>query len=208
MNARRTLRHLSAIVLLTCLAAAAPAVAADWEGGRWLLGFDIVSSTVGANEDANDLFIEETAPGAGMQIGYLFTPNFQLRLFVAAAEHETSDPDVKILFGGGTLDAVYLFRAGQKVRPYVFGGLGGFSLESQQADLLYEAEGPGMALGGGVHVMLGRKVSLHGALRYEAINWDKVTATYDGPGGSASVTVPVDEEGTAGKVLVGIVFWL
>ena len=208
MNARCIPRHMTAIALLTCFVAAAPAAAADWEGGRWLLGLDAVSSTIGANEDAADLLIDETAPGAGLQIGYLFTPNFQLRLFAASAEHETSDPDVKIRFGGGTLDAVYLFRAGQKVRPYVFGGLGGFSLESQQADLLYEAEGPGMALGGGVHVMLSRKVSLHGALRYEAINWDKVTATYDGPGGSASVTVPVDEEGTAGKVLVGIVFWL
>ncbi|MDO9171797.1 MAG: outer membrane beta-barrel protein [bacterium] len=208
MNARRTLRHVTAIVLLICLAAAAPAAAEGDFGGRWLLGFDIVSSTVGANEDAATLFIEETAPGAGLQIGYLFTPNFQVRLFAAAAEHETSDPDVKIRVGGGTFDAVYLFRAGQKVRPYVFGGLGGFTVESQQADLLYKAEGPGMALGGGVHVMLSRKVSLHGALRYEAINWDKVTATYEGSGGSTSVTVPVDEEGTAGKVLVGVVFWL
>lgn len=208
MSARRIPQCLSVTALIACLAAAAPAAAEGDFGGRWLLGFDAVSSTVGANEDAAVLLIEETAPGVGLQIGYLFTPNFQLRLFAAAAEHETSDPDVKIQVGGGTLDAVYLFRAGQKVRPYVFGGLGGFTVESQQADLLYKAEGPGMALGGGVHVMLGRKVSLHGALRYEAINWDKVTATYDGPGGSASVTVPVDEEGTAGKVLVGVVFWL
>jgi len=208
MNARRTLQHLFALTLLTSLAAAPPAAAADGDGGRWLFGFDAVSSTVGANEDAAAVLIEETAPGAGLQIGYLFTPNFQLRLFAAVAEHETSDPDVKIQVGGSTLDAVYLFRAGRKVRPYVFGGLGGFTVESQQADLLYKAEGPGMALGGGVHVMLGRKVSLHGALRFEAINWDKVTATYSGSGGSASVTVPVDEEGTAGKVLVGVVFWL
>ncbi|MBK7704032.1 MAG: hypothetical protein IPI34_14670 [bacterium] len=84
MNARRTLRHLTASVLLGCLAAAAPAAAADWEGGRWLLGLDVVSSTIGANEDAADLLIDETAPGAGLQIGYLFTPNFQVRLFAAA----------------------------------------------------------------------------------------------------------------------------
>ncbi|MDO9170305.1 MAG: outer membrane beta-barrel protein, partial [bacterium] len=159
MDTRRPSRTLAGLFLLTAFAAVASAADYDF-GGRWLLGFDAVSSTVGANEDAADLLIEETAPGVGLQIGYLFTPNFQLRLFAAAAEHETSDPDVKIQVGGGTLDAVYLFRAGQKIRPYVFGGLGGFTVESQQADLLYKAEGPGMALGGGVHVMLSRKVSL------------------------------------------------
>ncbi len=208
MTTRRPSRTSTGLFLLTAFAAAASAADYDLEG-RWLIGIDAVSNTVGANDRADGLFIEETAPGAGLQFGYMFTQNFQVRLYAAAADHGTSNPDLDIRVGGGTFDAVYLFRTGRQVRPYVFGGLGGFNLESRQADLLYSAEGPGMAIGGGVQVMLGRRVSLHGALRFEAIYWEKVSATYAGPGGgSATVTVPVDEEGTTGNVLLGISLWL
>lgn len=178
---------------------------------RWLLGVDLVAGTVAANEDADadqGPVIDEKAGGLGLQLGYLFSPSFMLRLAAVGADHETSDPDVTIRFGGGTLDAVFLFREGLSFRPYLFAGLGGYQAEAQQDDVTYEIRGPGVAFGAGMHLRLGTRATLHGALRVEAINWEKATALLDLPGGDIVVEAPIDEDGWASKVMLGVGFWL
>lgn len=201
----RTASRSLVFLLILLLAGAACA-----QEGRWMIGLDALSSSIGKNDNASTVVVDESAPGVGFQAGYLFTPTFMVRLYAGSADHHTNDPNVDIRFGGGTVDAVYLFSPGAKVRPYVFGGVGGFKLESQQASALsYSAEGGGAALGAGLHVMLGRKVSLHGSLRFEAVNWNKVTATYTASNGSqAIVSTPVDENGNAAKFTVGLSVWL
>lgn len=211
-NAARRVALAAALALVSCtVLGAATAAHAQFPEHRWLLGLDAVAGTVGDNEEADgpdDIVIDEKAGGLGLQLGYLLKPSFMLRLSAAGADHETSDPDVTIRFGGGTLDAVFLFRDGQPVRPYLFLGLGGYQAQARQDEVEYEIRGPGLAFGAGAHVRLGAQVTLHGALRLEAINWEEATATLDLPGGDVEISAPIDEEAWASKVMLGVAFWL
>lgn len=200
---------LAALAVLLPLTAA-PARAQTMEH-RWLLGVDLVAGTVGENEDADgpdDIVIDEKAGGLGLQFGCLLTPSFLLRLCAVGADHQTSDPDVTIRFGGGTLDAVFLFRDGHPFRPYLFAGAGGYQAESRQAEVVYRIRGPGVAFGAGMHLRLGARTTLHGALRVEAINWEKAGARLDLPDLDIEIETPIDEDGWASKVMLGLGFWL
>lgn len=212
MNALLSVRRAAVLATLAavCALAAAPA-RAQMNEHRWLLGLDLVAGTVADNEDADPALgpvIDQKAGGLGLQFGYLLTPSFLLRLSAVGADHETSDPDVTIRFGGGTLDAVFLFRDGQPFRPYLFAGAGGYQAEAKQDDVTYEIRGPGLAFGAGMHLRLGARATLHGALRVEAINWEKASALLDLPGGDLEVEAPIDEDGWASKVMLGVSFWL
>jgi hypothetical protein len=200
---------LALTVTLTAALGAVPAQA-QMADHRWLLGVDLVAGTVGENEDAEPdaIIIDEKAGGLGLQFGYMLKPSFMLRLTAVGADHETSDPDVTIRFGGGTLDAVFLFREGKPFRPYLFAGVGGYQAQSQQDDVIYEIRGPGVAFGAGMHLRLGSRATLHGALRVEAINWEEARVLLDLPGGDLEVDAPIDEEGWASKVMLGVGFWL
>ena len=202
MNMRTS--SLTALALATALTASQVAA-----GDRWLIGLDGLSSHIEDNNDEDSISVDEKASGGALQIGYRFSPNFMLRIYGGTADHPTSDPKVDIRFGGGLFEGVYLYRDGQSLRPYMFGGVGGFGLESQQASLLYKAEGAGVSFGGGLHYLVSRRVSLHGSLRLEAVNWNTVSVTYTAPdGGELAVETPVEESGFASKVTFGVAFWL
>ncbi len=198
------------IVLCLLLPAVMPlADAAIAQDGRWMLGFDLLADSVGGDDDPDALTITDPAFGAALQIGYLFTPSLQLRLYAASADHETSDADVDIRVGGGTFDLAYVFRPGAAVRPFLAGGLGGFRAEAQDDAFEYAAEGSAMSFSGGMHVLLGRKVTFHTQARLEVINWNEAQATLNLPDGSSQTfTAPIDDSGGAFKVSVGVCLWL
>ncbi|MBM4130286.1 porin family protein [bacterium] len=201
----------SAIVLIVVLMLSAAPGRAQMNEHRWLLGVDLTAGTVGGNDEADgtdDIVIDEKAGGLGLQFGYLLTPSFLLRFCAVGADHGTSDPDVTIRFGGGTLDAVFLFRDGHPFRPYLFAGLGGYEASTRQDQVQYEIRGPGLAFGAGMHLRLGARATLHGALRVEAINWEKAGVRLDLPGGEVQVEAPIDEDGWASKAMLGVAFWL
>jgi hypothetical protein len=175
---------------------------------RWVLGFDGVASTIDDNEQTEDIAINQKADGLGLQLGYLLNPSFMLRFSSIAANHETSDPGATIRLGGRTLDAMLLFRDGKPFRPYLFAGLGGYEAESQRAALVYDTHGPGVAFGAGVYLRLGDCARLHGALRVESINWEKAGATREQGGGAIDIHSPIDEDGWASKVMLGVGIWL
>ncbi len=195
-----------ALVLgLVVVATAVPAAA--WQG-NWLIGLDGLASTIGRDDNADVVVVDETAGGGALQIGYLISPTFMVRLYAAAAVHPTNVADIEIRFSSSTFDALYLFRPGRRFRPYIFGGLGGFRLDSDQDDLHYEARGGGVSFGAGMHLELGSRVTLHGSLRLEGVNWNDVNATIDTPSGRISVRQPIDDSGIASKLTVGIGVWL
>ncbi len=198
-------RTILALALLAILSAPTIAEAGD----RWLLGLDGLSSHVGDNDEEDIVSIEETAGGGALQFGYFLNPNFMLRIYGGGANHATSDSGLEIVFAGGLFEAVYMFRAERAWRPYVFGGLGGFSIESQQESLTYEATGAGVSFGLGACYALGRTVHLHGSMRLEAVNWEQVSVTYTLPDGTdLAVETPVEDSGLASKLTLGLVFRL
>ena len=194
------------VLLLTSLFPGPEAYAGDL-GNNWLIGIDGVGSNIGEDEDGDTLVIEEDGGGGALQVGYSFSPSFQLRFYGSGALHETSNPDVDILFSGALFEAVYLFKPGQNFRPYVFGGLGGFVAESQQGNFTYSMEGPGASLGGGLHYFLNNHVSIHSSVRLEAVNWDTVNMTFDTRSGIIELEAPIDESGTATTFTLGMGLW-
>ncbi|MBU0740907.1 porin family protein [bacterium] len=201
---RRRPLPLTILSLLALLVAGAAAA----QDGRWLLGLDGLSSHVQDNNEEDLVSVDEQSGGAALQVGYRFSPAFMLRVYGGGADHATNISGIDIRFVSSLLEGVYLFGEGRAFRPYLFGGVGGYKLESQQDALLFAAEGAGISFGGGAHYLVGGSVSLHGSVRLEAVNWNKVTVTYSGSGGDVALETPVEESGFASKVTFGVAFWL
>jgi len=198
--------------LAAALILAAVPARADTDGVAF--GIGIHANNVGAEDPAEDsppssVFVEEAGGGVNLWFGYGLTPSFALRLLAAGASHETTDPDVEVAWGGVTLEATYLFRDPQPWRPYLVGGLGGFSTRSRQDDLDFEATGPGIVIGGGILRSFGETWAVDLALRAQFVNWEEATATFTfADGSSATVQRPVEEDGGALDILLGVSWWL
>lgn len=173
----------------------------------WVIGLDFLANRAGDEDDYEDFRIEETGGGAALQVGYLFTPSFLLRLYLGGAVHETDYADVDVSFGGALIEAAYIFRAGEAFRPYLFGGVGGFAAEAEENNLTYSTEGPGASFGVGLYYWFNPHVSLHSSARLEAVNWDKATYSIDTGSATIEAEVPVDDEGSAAKLTLGVAFW-
>jgi len=153
-------------------------------------------------------YIEEDGGGLDLQLGWAFNESFLLRLRMAGAEHETSRSDVDFYSGSAVFEAAYLFREGRPLRPYIMGGLGGFVMDSQQGDIFeYETSGSGAVLGGGLVYFFNEHFALDAALRLSFINWENKTAKTKLNGTTATVETPLDEEGEAGNLLVGLTYF-
>lgn len=199
-------------LLAALLARPAPARAAS-DGRGAFLELSIHSSHIGADDPPRDppegsVFVDEDGVGGALTVGYGFTPSFPVRLVLSGAGHETSDPDVDFSLASATIEAAYVFRAGQPVRPYLFAGLGGYSMESRRDEFRFETTGPGASAGVGLLCFLGRHPAFDFALRVDFINWEETKAEIEMPSG-ATVTVetPIEEEGTAAKFLAGFGWW-
>ena len=179
----------------------------------FFLGLNAQTSHIGADDPAEDspegsIFVDETGGGGVFKIGYGITPRFALRIVASGAFHETSDPDVDVSYSGATLEAVYLFREGEPLRPTIFGGLGGFSLKSQRDLLDYETSGGGAVVGAGIVYFLSTHFALDFELRGDLINWEKNKAQISlGGGNYATVETPVEDEGSAAHFLFGGTWW-
>ncbi len=196
--------------LLVLLATATTPALADSEG--FFVGLDLHSSHIGAEERSeaspvNSVFVDKDGGGISLSLGYGFTPSFPLRLRMSFAGHETSDPGVEVTYASAVIEAAYLFREGEQTRPYLFGGFGGFNLESKQDFFIYDTPGPGTVFGGGLLYFATPNFSLDFALRLEFINWEQEVAKTGIGGTTFEVETPVDEEGTSGKIFFGASYW-
>ena len=174
---------------------------------RLMIGIDGVSNNIGEDDDLVSPLVDQKGDGGALQVGYLFSPNFQVRLYASGATHETDDPNVDILFSGALIEVVYLFNADQRFRPYLFGGLGGFVAESREGSVTYETEGSGAGFGGGLHYFMSRYVSLHSSARFEAVNWETLRVAVETDLGTIGAVVPAEASGGAAKFTLGLSLW-
>jgi len=174
---------------------------------RWLIGLDIAATTLSTNAQADGIIIDAKAAGPALQVGWLWKPCLMVRAAAGAADYGTNLPDVKIRVGGGTIDAVFLFREGRTFRPYLFAGVGGYEALSRRDNLAYAVSGTGLAFGTGAHLRLGRDVTLHGSVRVESVRWPETAVTLDGPDGPVPVAEPIDRDGWGSRVMIGLGWW-
>lgn len=200
-----------------------PVHAADTEG--FFAEVSLNTNHLGGTEERepgdspDDVFIGENAPGGTILFAYGLTPKFALRAAISGAGHESTEPNVDFHFGSLTIEAAFIFREGSDVRPYVYGGLGAFQLESNdgsglvgvlptEAKFDYETNGPGMDFGGGLCSFIGDHFVFDAGLRFDLIRWEDETAKWTLQDGSTIVVNDVvDEDGTAAKLLLGAGWW-
>jgi opacity protein-like surface antigen len=182
-----------------------------WGQARgWSVGFQFLSDFIGAEDpqpgsSTDAVFVEEQGGGGVLHLGYAFTPTFALRFAVAGARHETTKEDVEIDHLSATVEAVFRFLHGERAQPYLFGGLGGATLEFNSDVFDSKTSGGVAVLGAGFQYHLTRHLSLDLAGRLDLINWDKVEVSAELPGGETiRLEDPVDESGSAGKILLGV----
>lgn len=206
-------RHPRTLVTLAvaALALSSPMpVAADTEG--LVLGIDLLSSRLGSPEgspdDPLDLFVDRIGGGMNAFIGWGFGPSFPVRLSLAAAGHPTNDPQIDVAYGALTIDGMYLFRNPEPMRPYLYGGFGGFALAARQPAVDWTTTGPGVLFGGGIFYFVGDTFALDFSVRGEFVNWERTRATRRTESGTVTVETPIQEEGRAAKVLLGASWWL
>ncbi len=179
----------------------------------FFLGLDFHTSHIGAEDETpgaspGSVFIDDNGAGATFFLGYGITSSFPVRLNLSLAEHETSDSSVEFFYSSITIEAAYLFRDGEPLRPYLLGGFGGFSVRSRQDAFDFETTGPGFVVGAGIVYFLSEHFALDFALRGDLINWDTQKATVTFPNGSrATAETPVEGDGAAGKFLFGVSVW-
>ncbi len=198
------IRGAAALLLTTMIAMPA---SADVPG--FFLGADLSSSHIGRDDAAPDeaLLIEENGGGLGLHLGWAFGPSFPVRLNLMGARHETTDADVDLDYSSVTLEGMYLFRNPAPLRPYLMGGVGGFQARARQDALDFEVNGPGVVFGGGLHYYFTPSFSMEFGGRLEFINWEESRATLSTPSGNVTVEGPIEDEGSAAKLLLGVSWW-
>lgn len=183
---------------------------ADTEG--FLLGLDLHYSKIGTEEASdtspeNSVFVDSDGGGVTLLLGYGFTPSFALRFALSGSNHETSDSDVDVAYANALIEAMYVFRPGEMFRPYLLGGIGASSLESRQDPFRYETTGSCASLGVGLLYFVNEYFAFDAAGRLEFVTWEKASATLDTDHGDITVETPVDDEGSAGKIFLGVNYW-
>jgi len=161
----------------------------------------------GARNTPEDVFVQENGGGGLLTVGYAFTPGFALRLVAGGAAHETTRNGSEVNHVTATVEAVFRFLPGERARPYVFGGLGGADLKFTAGNLDSKVSGGAAVLGAGVVYRLTGHLGLDLGGRLDLINWDRVEVVADLPGGGTTrLENPVDDSGSAGKILLGAVW--
>ena len=196
------------LLLLALTGAARAQDQAPHEFRRWLIGLDARGQRLDDDEAPGVAGYDRDGEGGGFQLGRMLTPALLLRLHAAGGEHPTPVANTTVTYAGGTLDLCYLFREGRSLRPYLFGGLGGYALEAVESDLKLDTAGPAMAFGGGLFLRLNSRLSAHAQLRLEAVNWRMTVATWERPAGSSTTETWVEDSGVAGAWSLGLALWL
>ncbi|NNF06313.1 MAG: outer membrane beta-barrel protein [Candidatus Eisenbacteria bacterium] len=181
------------------------------ETSGWHLGIHFLSNNIGTERPVseNAFAVEEDGGGGSLFIGYDFTPVFGLRLAFANARHETNFVNNEVDHASATLEAHFRFNEGRQTRPYLFGGIGGASLINAAEPIETEVTGGVAVLGGGVQYQFSRRFSLDFGARLDMINWNEVRVTAEGNNGDRiELSDPVEEDGSAFKLMLGLVWHL
>ncbi len=222
LNAIKSHNSLGIIVLGVVLALATSGVAqahdTDHEGRMWSqdegfrLGFALGSANVNTEDKpddagARDIFFEEDGGGLSFSAGYQFTPLFSLNLAFSGAGHETTDNDINALYGTALIEGHFTFLHESRVRPYLVAGFGGAVMAIDDDDYDTQIEGSVFSIGIGMLWNLTDNLMLDTSLRADGIDWEDRKFVKELPGGhEVTLAEPVDEEGGAGRFLLGLTY--
>jgi hypothetical protein len=150
--------------LLFFLASTIPAYAKE----GFYLGLEIPFNKIGGDFDDKKAPVVKGGSGLGFIAGYGITPAFSLELDLAGSGHKSAGADIS--FGEFSLNGKYAFNIEEHVQPFLFAGIGSFTLGDDS--LTYG--GSGYNLGLGIDYYSSPQLSWGAALIGKIITYDKV----------------------------------
>jgi len=158
----------------------------------------------GISSEDGTFRVKEDGAGAQLYLGYSFNPVFSMELDLGGATHETSDPAIDVDMGSIQLLMHYRFRPGHGFRPFVKGGLAGYSLAFRNTPGNIRLEGGGVPVGVGFDYFFTRHFSIGLDASHNIIKYENAVADI---GGASSVSVDIDAEGSMTALGMNVAFY-
>jgi len=150
-----------------------------------------------------DAIIKEDGGRLSLMAGWAFNEVFSLEWHISAMGFETIDPNIDVVIAGSHLYSVYRFRPGSHFRPHVKGGLGGTQMKFRANGLDPRIEGSSASFGGGFSYLITAYFSMGLEYTFHVIEYNRLTV----PIGDGSLSVEIDEQGTAGALGLSFGFY-
>jgi opacity protein-like surface antigen len=201
-----TNRHCIAIIAVLASLACASRGSAQVDGrdNGFYLGLKFVGSSLHVDdEDKGQFFVKDDGGGLQLLAGYSFNDVFSLEMDLVGLNHDTSDPKVDATFAGMQLFAHYRFAPGNDFRPYIKGGVGGYSLALDGYGVNTRIQGGGVPLGGGFDYFFSPHFSLGADFTHNIINYEELVVEFQ----DVDVTFDVDEEGAMSSIGLSLTYY-
>lgn len=138
------------------------------EGSGMFLGFQIPYNRIGGDFDGTTMPTVDPGTGFGLVLGYHFNPQFGMELDWAGSGHNSEGADIG--FGEFSLNMKFSFLPEGSARPFLFAGIGAFTLGDSSLTL----GGTGYNLGLGIDFPVGEKNTIGLALIRKIITYDEI----------------------------------
>jgi hypothetical protein len=194
-----------ALVIATSVCAPLPTAAqVEDRPHGFYLGLAFVGSSLHIDDEGESIFfVKDDGGGALLRAGYSFNRVFSLELSIGGANHETSVQAIDANVGLVQLFLHYRFAPGHAFRPYVKGGLGGYSVELEDNNTSVRIEGGGVPFGAGFDYFFSRHFSLGVDLTYNVIEYETLSLDL----GSATAGFDIDEEGAMTSLGLALTYY-
>lgn len=196
----------TAIIFTTLLAITVAGSARAQVAGRddgFYLGLRFVGSSLHVDNDDDVFFVKDDGGGIVLLAGYSFNEVFSLELDINGLRHETSDQAIDANFAALQIFAHYRFAPGRDFRPYIKGGLAGYSLVLDAGDADVRIEGGGIPLGGGFDFFFSEHFSLGADFTHNVIEYKELSVDFEG----LSLNFDVDEEGAMSSIGLNLTYY-
>lgn len=136
------------------------------------LGLTLAGASLHSDATSDAFHVMDHGEALQLSVGYRFNPIFTLELAIGGSKHDTSDPSIDAGIASVQIFGYYRFLPEKSFRPYLKGGIAGYSLvlDSGSADL--RINGGGIAFGGGVRAFLSPVFSIGADLTHNMIKYD------------------------------------
>ncbi len=183
---------LIALVVL-CLSLASSIVRADVmeDESGFYLGLALAGTSFHTDLSSPAFDIKEDGGGAMISVGYRFNPVFMLEIAAGGSNHKTSDSTIDAGIASVQIFGYYRFLPEKAFRPYLKGGIAGYSLILEYGSASARLSGGGIAFGAGFKCFLSRRFSLGVDLTHNMIGYEKATVSI----GQFSYESSADEHG-------------
>lgn len=200
---RRSILLVFAILIAACAPGLATAQVEDRPRGFYL-GLAFVGSSLHVDDEGESVFfVKDDGGGVLLRTGYSFNRVFSLELSLGVANHETSVQAIDARFGFAQLFAHYRFSPARAFRPYIKGGLGGYTLDLDNNNGRVRIEGGGVPFGAGFDYFFSRHFSLGVDLTHNVIEYETVTLDL----GTVTAGFDIDEEGAMTSLGLALTYY-